>query len=443
MPHAFLTNIKERFNALLSSPTRRRLASGAFWGGVAAAGARFVTVITSFFLARILGQIGFGEYGMITSTAIMVGSFAGMGIGLTVTKHVAEFKSKDPDRVGRLLALSSIVTMASALIYGVAFVALAPWLAERTLAAPHLAPMLRISAISVAFSVVNGVQVSSLAGVEAFRAKSHIMVGTGLLQTVLVVIGAWLWGLEGAVWAMAVGMLLTVIVTRWVVSREWHRRNIRLLWREARREWRILLDFSLPAFLNSLLIGPVYWACNAFLANEPNGYAELGIFNAAAQWQGAILFLPWLFITAMIPVISEKYGDGDVTGSLKVMADMMKLIVWAVVPIAAVLSLSSPWVMSGYGDTFTAGYWTMVLLVATGVFNGIEAPIQHFAVASGQVWARLALYGLWAAVLLAASWFMVKWGAEGLAGARLFSAVFHFVLFYLFIVTHQKKVTSC
>jgi O-antigen/teichoic acid export membrane protein len=81
--------IKQYINKLLSSPTRKRLASGAIWGGVAAGGSRVVTVAASFFLARILGQVGFGEYGMVNSTAGMISSLAGMGIGLTVTKHVA------------------------------------------------------------------------------------------------------------------------------------------------------------------------------------------------------------------------------------------------------------------------------------------------------------------------------------------------------------------
>ena len=207
------------------------------------AGSRGITVAASFFLARILGQVGFGEYGMVNSTADMIGSLAGMGIGLTVTKHVAEFKNSDIDKVGRILGLSSMVTMVSAFIYGLAFVVLSPWLAEKTLAAQHLTPLLQISAITVALGVVNGVQTSSLAGVEAFRANSYISVMTGIAQSVMVVAGAWAWGLKGAVIAMAAGMVLTVIVTRWVVSREWRRFNIRLHWREACQEWRVLVNF--------------------------------------------------------------------------------------------------------------------------------------------------------------------------------------------------------
>ncbi len=231
-------SLREKIESFVSTPTRKRLASGAIWGSVAAAGSRVLTVAASFFLARILGQVGFGEYGMVNSTAGMVSSLAGMGLGLTVTKHVAQYRNTDPDKAGRIIALSSMVTMVSAVVYGTAFVLLAPWLAEKTIAAPHLAPMLQISAITVAMGVVNGVQTCSLDGCEAFRAKSYVSVGTGALQTVLVVLGAWLWGLKGAVAAMAAGMVVTVIVTRLVVTREWRRFNIRLRWSAARQDGR-------------------------------------------------------------------------------------------------------------------------------------------------------------------------------------------------------------
>jgi O-antigen/teichoic acid export membrane protein len=439
MPHNIIA-IHERLNAFLSSPIRRRFANGAIWGGVGAAGSRVITVAASFFLARILGQVGFGEYGMVNSTAAMIGSLAGMGLGLTVTKHVAEFRSTDPDKVGRILALSLTVTMASAVIYGVASVLLAPWLAEKTLAAPNLAPLLQISAITVALGVVNGVQTSSLAGIEAFRPICYINIGTGILQTVMVVAGAWAWGLKGAVIAMAAGMVPTVMVTRWVISREWRRFNIRMQWREALQEWRVLVNFSLPTFLTILFIGPVYWACNAFLANQPNGYAELGIFNAGTQWQGAVQMLPGLVGTAMIPLMSERIGARDRTGALHVMKKMIRINALIVVPIAVVVSLLSPLIMSGYGGSFVHGYRTIVLLSITAAISTIfSVPISQFFAAAGQMWLTLALNIIGSLAILIASFFMARWGAEGLSGARLLSAVAFSALFVLFVRKERES----
>ena len=65
-------------------------------------------LIASMVVARILGKNEFGELGMIQSTVGMLGVFAGFGLGLTATKHVAELKHSNPERTGRILSLCSV-----------------------------------------------------------------------------------------------------------------------------------------------------------------------------------------------------------------------------------------------------------------------------------------------------------------------------------------------
>lgn len=403
---------------------------------------RGFTLVASFLLARILGKSGFGEYGMINNTSAMIGGLAGLGIGLTVIKYVAELRDKDPARAGRIIALSTMVTTTSAVIYGSVFVIFAPWLAAKTLAAPHLAPMLQISAITLALGLVNSVQGSSLMGCESFRISSYINIIQALSQSALVLLGAWLWGITGAVSMVAVSMVLTVGVTRWFVSKEWKRFGITLHWNEAWKEWRVLVGFSLPTFLGSLSIGPVLWACNAFLANRPDGYAELGIFNAAIQWDAAIYFFPSLIGTALLPVMSERCGSGDSQGGLRIMKGMMKLTAYIVFPVALAICLASPWIMRGYGSSFVSGYWTLCLSVITAALLAVISPVGLYITAKGWMWFGLCLNASWGICMIGTSWFMVKWGAEGLAGAKLIAYIFHSIWHFLFVFVYLKKSTT-
>src|SRR5208282_6029974 len=86
---------------------RARFALGVFWSLAGAVVSRGFLLAASVVCARFLGREGFGALGMIQSTAGMFGIFAGLGLGLTATKYVSEFRRQDPVRAGRILALSA------------------------------------------------------------------------------------------------------------------------------------------------------------------------------------------------------------------------------------------------------------------------------------------------------------------------------------------------
>jgi len=439
MPYVFFQN---NILPLFASPTRQRLASGAFWGGVGSVVSRGALLLTSFFLARILGQTQFGEYGVVNSTSAMLSAVAGLGVGATATKYVAELRNKDKERTGRIISLSGMVTWMSGALYGLTFVFFASWLATKTLAAPHLANVLRISSISVALGVINGAQQCSLAGFESFKATAYINIGCGFFQSVAVCLGAWLNGVQGAIIGMAVSMLFTVVVTRYVLCMEMERLGIRNWWRTAWKEWPILVSFSLPAVLTTMTAGPVYWACNALLANQPNGYNELGIFNAANQWYAAVGFLPGLITTAALPVFSERFGINNVLGNYRIMKGMMTMTALVVIPLLIILSFLSPLIMRGYGEAFKSGYLTLILSISGAGVQAVTVPCWYVIMASGRMWACFFMNAGWSALLLMGTLFLVRHGAVGFAGARLIAFLIHGCWIYAYVVWMGKQMVK-
>jgi O-antigen/teichoic acid export membrane protein len=397
---------------LIASPTRRRLASGAFWGGVGGVVSRGALLVTSFFLARILGQAQFGEYGVVNSTSAMLSAVAGLGVGTTATKYVAQLRNTDKRRTGRIISLSSMVTWISGTLYGLVFVVLAPWLAEKTLAAPHLTQVLRISSISVVLGVINGAQQCSLAGFEAFRISALVNIGGSLFQSVAVCLGAWHGGVKGAIIGMTASTLVIVIMTRYALRGEMRRFGVQNWWREAWAEWPVLVGFSLPAFLTTVISGPVFWACNAFLANQSNGYDELGILNAANQWGSAAAFLPGVLLTAVLPVLSERVGVKDVAGNMRIMKRMMQVIALALIPLALMLCALSPLIMRGYGKTFVSGYMVLILVVMAVVPQAITTPCWYAMMANGRMWACFILNCGWSILLLTGTFLLARYGAD-------------------------------
>lgn len=436
--------LRNKLEPYLGSDTRLRIAKGAFWGTVGTIATRSVTIILSFALARILGKERFGEYGIINNTAAMISGFAGLGLGATVTRYVASLKVREPERAGKIIGLSSVITWFSAIIYGAVFIYFAPWLAKTTLAAPQLAPMLQISSISIGLGVINSVQNSTLTGLETFKLSSILNTILGIIQSLMVVILAWFAGVKGAVIGLAFSSGLIVIAFNIATRKELTKAKIKVTFAEAWSEWRVLVKYSLPAFLSTITVGPVIWASNAFLANRPDGYGQLGIFNAAIQWDTFVRFFPALVSTAVLPVMSDMYGRGDKKGSINVMWKMIGITALLIIPLAILVSVFSPLIIRGYGNSFAGGSWVIVIVVFTTVLYSISAHLGTFICASGKMWLGFAINAAWGITFLIFSYYMVKWGAEGLATAKFLAYFLHFIwsLIICLIMSNKLKKES-
>ena len=154
--------LKPWWDRVEASPLGYRLARGAFWSLAGALISRGLGLAAWIIVARVLGKEGFGELGIIQSTVGMFGVLAGFGLGMTATKHVAEFRATDPARAGRIIGMSAVVAFVSAGIMTGLLFALAPWLADRALAAPHLAGLLRLGSLLLLFNALNGAQTGAL-----------------------------------------------------------------------------------------------------------------------------------------------------------------------------------------------------------------------------------------------------------------------------------------
>jgi O-antigen/teichoic acid export membrane protein len=408
-----------------TNPLARRLAGGAFWSLTAAVITRLANLAASVVVARLLGKEGFGEYGIIQSTISMFGMFAGFGLGLTATKYVAEFRQSDPAKAGRILGISTLVVSVSGTFLCIALLTFSPWLASRTLAAPQLAGPLRIGALLMLITAFNGAQTGALMGLEAFKVIARVNLYAGLLTLPFVVTGVVFLGLEGALWGLVAGAVVNWVLNHLVLRRETIRAGIPLTFKDCLRERQVVWAFSLPAVLSSMLAAPVNWVCNTLLVNQPNGYAEMGIVNAANQWFSALLFLPGVLARYTIPVLSERLGSEDRTACRKILRYSTGLNAAVVIPLVLVGCLASRYIMAIYGPGFSDHWAVAVAALLTAAVLAIQMPMGQMTAASGRMWMETCMNLGWALLFCGATWLWVSYGALGLTSARLVAYVAH------------------
>ena len=406
----------------------RRIAHGAFWSLLGTAASRLFTVASSILVARILGREGFGGYGIVQSTIAMFAVLADLALGATATKYVADYRIREPERASRILGFSVTVALVSASLAGLSLLALSSWLASESLYAPELASALRIGALLLFVSALNGVLRGALAGFEAFRAIARINFIQAVATPLLSVPLATYLGVDGAMAAQVLVVALGAALARVSLSRLCRETNIpiTLFSRPRMEEYSVFVRFSLPAILAGLLVLPVTWYCSALLARQPNGLGELGLFNAANQWRQVVLMVPQVLGMVMLPVFSEVYGRADKGGFERVVLLNLRVTWCVALPAAAlVTALQHPLAML-FGKQYAGIAPIIGVLVAYCFFFSINNVVGTALAAAGRMWTGLLFNTAWAGAQVTASILLVpRLGAMGLAIAYLLSYLLH------------------
>jgi O-antigen/teichoic acid export membrane protein len=395
---------------------RERLTLGAFWSLCGAVISRGFLLAASIVCARFLGKQGFGALGMIQSTAGMFGLVGGLELGLTATKYVSEFRRQDPLRTGRILALSATAAFISGSIITVLVILLAPYLAQHVLAAPQLAAPLAIGSGLIFFGAINGAQTGALAGFEAFQTIARVNICAGVASFPLIVFGVWRGGLKGAMCGWIAALAIQWALNNRALRRECGKANISYQFAGWRRELDMLHRFSVPASLASLLVVGGVWVCNALLARQPEGYAELGLYAAADKWRVLIVFVPTYAFAMIVPVLSNLRGEGNETGFRKVFRTNLRLSGGLALLAAVVIAALAAPIMEVYGKSFRGGQAVLMVLAFSAVAEVLNAILGQPLIAAHQMWWRFAFNLFLVVVLVGFAWLLIpKWEALGLA----------------------------
>lgn len=422
---------------------RGRFARGAVWSLLGALIAQGANLAASVITARLLGREQFGEYGMIQTTVGMLGVFAGLGLGVTATRYVAEFRIRDPQRAGRIIALGCAVATVSGGLLALAVLAFAPVLAARTLHAPELARELRIASVLLFLNAFNGAQLGALSGFEAFRTIARINLARGLATFPVTVGLTLLWGLRGSIWALALTAALTCLLSQRSLREHCAALGIHSQFSSAWRERRVLWTFSTPAFLSGVMAGPAIWLASTMLVSQPGGYSEMGIFSAASQWRSAISFVPGVLSQFALPLLSNLNGERDASRYGKALRWNLILTTAAATAVAVPVALASPQIMRLYGRGFQQGWLVLALSAAIAVVSCVNAVVGTAILSAGSIWVGFVFNGLWAAVLLAGCYLFIPANmALGLAGSMLGAYVVHSIWQAVYVHHRLSRLES-
>ena len=419
----------DRFRA---SHLGRRVAHGAAWSLVGAVVSRGMAFVATLVVARSLGVIDFGKLGLVQTTVNAFATVSGFGLGLTATRFISGRARTEPDRAAAMGGVATILAFITGCLFAGVVALSATVVAAQVLDAPQLGADLRTASLLLVFQGVVGVQLATLMAFEEFRGNAILNSFLGVVSLPILLAGARIGGLNGVIWALVANSLLSAVGGALLVRRVARARGIHWKLRIQTREVLQLWRMSVPAALAGSIPLPTTWACNAIIARAPDGFYQVGLYNAAGQWRSLVMFVPAAIGAIVLPVLTKLRDGGEYHSYRKVLRYNLALNAAVAVALAAPgIALASP-LMSAYGEAFRTGSGVLSVLALVGVVTAVTNVLSQAVASDGSLWWAAAFNALWAIVSLASTYAMRTSGAMGFAIAQFLAILTQMVAMWIF-----------
>jgi O-antigen/teichoic acid export membrane protein len=374
----FKTHIKPLIDMIKVS----RFARNAFWSLLGAVIMRGLGLLTTVLLVRILGIEVFGQFIALQGALAFFGSLAGLGMGMTITKHIAELKYSNLERAGRIVALCFFFAMGSTVVISLGLWFSSPILCEYIFNSTELLTTFRIVIFVLIANALNGLLDSTFQGLERYKHLSGLTSLFGVLYIIGSSLGAYFYGLMGAVTALAICRLIIALIKIIMLLKIRVPFRIKGMFSET----HVIRNYSIPTLSSTLVTGPVDWLPSMVFPSVPGGYAALGIFGAYNQIRSFILFLPDAIGRTNIPLLAESYGAGNKLLFLKQLRRATYMNLTMSLMIAVPFIFFDQVLSNLYNIDYINSQILIIIIGLVSIFIATDNALGYGYICSGKMW---------------------------------------------------------
>jgi O-antigen/teichoic acid export membrane protein len=373
---------------------------------------------------------------MVRSTLGMFIILGAGGIGVTATRYIAAFRKEQQAHAASIYRMSFIFSLVLGIAITVIALATSQILSVDYLKAPELTNPLLIGSVILLLSILNSSENGTLAGLEDFKSIAiNTLIGS-FFEAVCMVAGAYLYQLEGAVAGFAIGVLCLYIANKLSAIKALGKEGISAYGETVfKKDWALILSYSIPATLSALTVTPVFWLVRSMLVRASN-YSELGIFEAADQWKVILLFIPGAISQIVLPILASITSNKEFKNTL--LANIIGISCISLL-FAIFTLLASNMIMNFYGNGFE-DTTPLVLLGFSTVFSSVSNVIEMSVYSKDKIWTSFFLNLIWAIVLILSTYYLLRmgYGASAPALAVFISYVAKTLMIWIYIKTILK-----
>lgn len=426
--------------------THSRLFSGLIhavsWSVTAAILSRFLTLLASVVVARTLSKSEFGEYSLALSTVYLFAGVSSFGLNVIATKVVAETKAIGSELSKTICGLQ-LLALLLAIIGVTAFWVLRESILSQVPGSHELNGLMLYAGIFLFGLILAGVQSGILFGLECFKHVAILNILHAVISVFLQIYLVSSWSGDGAIIALGISQALQCIGFQYLISMASPSQIKSQSFSLISIDWIIrILNQSFPIFLSGMMVMPVGWVQNILLARQHGGLSDLAVIGLAGQWKMAILFIPGVLASIIIPKMIQFHQGNDYSGFYK----FFKLNLYICGGLGSVLLIFA-YVISYkigaiYGVAYEGDQWVFVCFSLVAVLMAVNGVVGQVITSIGMAWIGLAFNFAWACVVIASTYYCVvilPLGALGVAYAYVIAYLAHCIWQFAFVKIYFFK----
>ncbi len=301
-------------------------------------------IIRTKFMALWLGPAGVGLMGLYNSIVDLAATTAGMGIGSSGVRQIAEATgSGDEQRIARTIKSLRRTCLVFGGLGAVALAALSYPISRLTFGDSQHAVAIAVLGLTVFFGAVSGGQLALVQGMRRIADLAGLKVLGALWGTVFGLTVIWFWRESGIVPLLVILSLMSLL-TSWWFARRIPVAPVNLGMRETALEARGLLSLGLVFMASALMSSGVSYLTRLIVVREL-GVEAVGHYSAAYTLAGLYVgFILQAMGTDFYPRLTAVAADNDAVN--RMVNEQAEISILLAVPgVLATLTLST-WVIA-------------------------------------------------------------------------------------------------
>ena len=349
-----------------------------FWAMVLLGGTTGLQFVFDLILSNRFGAEGAGTFYLAFSVMMVLSLIGRLGMDQAVVRFMTPLLTRNPSaaRGVRRTAVTLCLMITIPLVLGLYL--LAPWLANDVFHSPDTTAYFRIFAFGIpAFSLAYIFSASLKSMKRTREALSVERAGVYFFGIITQFTLAILYGLNGLVIGFVIGIIITSIIGAFNVRR--HMPKVKKIIPFSKKT---MLLTSLPLLFVAFAMQMNGQASLLILGSTGNS-SDVGVFNAALKISMLMNLLLAAINTIVATKVSELHASNNKSELRKTIEKTSGLGAVLSIPLFLFITFFSTFLLSLFGNEFTTGSLTLIVLALGQLVNVCVGSTNYFLAMTG------------------------------------------------------------